>query len=453
MFENPEPEMMEGSVMKRAAEWYPPQPVTKLELAHNAAVQTVSLRSISVMGMLAVAALTFASVPAFSQRTAGGSQTAVGGSHVGGTDSNASGARINSSDAHAMSAEKSSAPESSKNAPAGMPVASDGVQSESLLAGSASVAPAAALPRESGEKEVDAPRRPLAPVYPQKVIIGFPPQNSGELQIPAETLHKGGAVVTGQRNELWAEAPQRGPAAQHAGGPIGSAPVTTGRPVVASRAPVGGVRFAPPPRPMSRAGRPSPLSFLQGPAATSPPRVFGPRRGRPRFFGGFGFFGFGFGSPFFDFGFVPSCNPFWAWPWAFGCESFGYWDGYAAGFYEGYNASFYQPEEQQEMEPPPEKPETYIYVPPTEPSSPEEIEAEKVLVVLYMNNGAVYAVTNYWVGDGKLHYLTSYGGENTINLNDLDLQKTVDVNASRGVEFSLKPAPEHKQPNPPDPQD
>jgi hypothetical protein len=33
----------------------------------------------------------------------------------------------------------------------------------------------------------------------------------------------------------------------------------------------------------------------------------------------------------------------------------------------------------------------------------EEIEAEKVLVVLYMKNWVVYAVTNYWAADGKLH--------------------------------------------------
>jgi hypothetical protein len=62
-------------------------------------------------------------------------------------------------------------------------------------------------------------------------------------------------------------------------------------------------------------------------------------------------------------------------------------------------------------------------------------------------------VTNYWVADGKLHYLTSYGGENTIDLDDLDVQKTVDVNASRSVEFTLKPAPDQKQENPQPPQD
>jgi len=33
----------------------------------------------------------------------------------------------------------------------------------------------------------------------------------------------------------------------------------------------------------------------------------------------------------------------------------------------------------------------------------EEIEAEKVLVVLYVKNGAAYTVTNYCAADGKLH--------------------------------------------------
>ena len=61
-------------------------------------------------------------------------------------------------------------------------------------------------------------------------------------------------------------------------------------------------------------------------------------------------------------------------------------------------------EQQPEIEePPPPEPENYYYVPPPEPSSPEEIEAEKVLVVLHMKNGAVYAATNYWAADGKLH--------------------------------------------------
>ncbi|MGH9726444.1 MAG: hypothetical protein ACRD41_15385, partial [Candidatus Acidiferrales bacterium] len=52
------------------------------------------------------------------------------------------------------------------------------------------------------------------------------------------------------------------------------------------------------------------------------------------------------------------------------------------------------------------------------------------LFVLYMKDGSSYAVSDYWLGGGKLHYVTSYGGENTIDLAQLDVQKTVDVNAA-----------------------
>jgi alkyl sulfatase BDS1-like metallo-beta-lactamase superfamily hydrolase len=40
-----------------------------------------------------------------------------------------------------------------------------------------------------------------------------------------------------------------------------------------------------------------------------------------------------------------------------------------------------------------------------------------------------------------LHYVTSYGGENSIDANQLDLQRTVNENALRGVTFTLRPAP------------
>lgn len=157
---------------------------------------------------------------------------------------------------------------------------------------------------------------------------------------------------------------------------------------------------------------------------------------RRRFRGGFGLGFFGFGLPL-GFGFGPDCNPFWAEPWAFGCDTFGYFDGFGGGLYET--------EPPQSSEEPTEEPETSIFVPPPESSSPEEIQAEKILFVLFMKNGAVYAVTNYWIADGKLHYLTSYGGENTIEMSDLDLQKTVDVNAKRGVDFTLRPRPDQDQ--------
>jgi hypothetical protein len=444
--------------MKRAVESSPPQPVSELQLCRRSVPSAVALRSMSARVMLALGLAALASAPALAQR-GGATQSTAASSHLGAAN-NASGSHLSEgsrigNNAHFTSAANSSAPpESPKRASGETRLTSASVQSESLLAGSTSVAPPAPLHLESAQTETPWPLR-AATVYPQKVVIGFPPA-SPESGIPSGTVHEGRAVVTGQRNEFWVEAPQRGAvphggaAPQHAGAPIRSAPITTARPIHAPPAPIGGVRFSPPIRPSSTIRPRSSFSFLQRPLATSPPRVFGPRRGRPRFFGGLGFFPFGFAFPFFDFGFASDCNPFWAWPWAYGCETFGYWNGYNEGFIAGYNAG---PEEQEmeqqpEVEQPPEELGNYMYVPPREPSSPEEIEAEKVLFVLYMKNGAVYAVTNYWVGDGKLHYLTSYGGENTIDLNDLDVQKTVDVNASRGVEFTLKPAPDQKQQNP-----
>jgi len=46
-----------------------------------------------------------------------------------------------------------------------------------------------------------------------------------------------------------------------------------------------------------------------------------------------------------------------------------------------------------------------------------------------------------WIADGKLHYNVDYSGESTIDINQLDLQRTVDENAKRGVRFTLKPQP------------
>jgi len=160
-----------------------------------------------------------------------------------------------------------------------------------------------------------------------------------------------------------------------------------------------------------------------------------------RYYGGYGFFGAGLP---FAFGFGPGCDPFWAEPWAFGCDTFGYWDGFAGGLAGSYGTQseqgFEQQEEQRQSELQQEEPQP-LFIPPPDESSPEEIQAEKVLYVLYMKNGAVYAVTNYWLADGKLHYMTSYGGENTIEMSDLDLQKTVDVNAKRGINFTLSSKP------------
>lgn len=48
---------------------------------------------------------------------------------------------------------------------------------------------------------------------------------------------------------------------------------------------------------------------------------------------------------------------------------------------------------------------------------------------------------DYWLQEGQFHYTVKYGGENTISMDQVDLQRSVDENAKRGVKFSLKPKP------------
>jgi hypothetical protein len=62
-------------------------------------------------------------------------------------------------------------------------------------------------------------------------------------------------------------------------------------------------------------------------------------------------------------------------------------------------------------------------------------------VVIVLRDGSSYAVSDYWLAGGKLYYITSYGGENSVDLNQLDLERTVNDNATRGIEFTLRPTP------------
>lgn len=427
--------------------------------------------------LIAALALALALIPAraFAQRAgaaSAGTQAGTAAAHVGGSVSPPPVAL-----SHLVSPGRNASAHSSNTATPDVKriqPPSD-AKPDAALSTTAAPAPASSFVYvESTSNDISPRARSLPGTYPRQVTIGFPPRSFGELSLPSTSLLYPGTVVEGQRNELWASTPQRGAVAQHPSAPVhASAPVTAARPVAPSRMPAGGARIAPPVQRLGypRAPRP-PLWFLAHQPASTLPHVFGPVPRGPRF-GGFGFFGTGFGFPFVGFGFFPNCNPFWAYPWAFGCSAFGYWDGgywpgyagyagYTGGFYTGYNATIApseEPQEEEEMQQPAQEPQTYTYIPPPEPSSPEEIQAEKSLVVLYMKNGAVYAVTNYWVADNKLHYLTSYGAENTIDMDELDLQKTVDVNSARGVQFTLKPAPDQKppqppqdQPKPPDPQ-
>ena len=196
-----------------------------------------------------------------------------------------------------------------------------------------------------------------------------------------------------------------------------------------------------------------------------PPHVPGrPFRNRPIFFGpgfgpGFGFGGcfgpffFGCGGGFFGGGFgfgfglgygYGYCDPFW------GCPAGFYGSYYNGGYYGNqiYNQSTDDSSVSSEFNP-------SRYWGPSAP--PEETgggggsaSSSDSEVVLFLKDGTVYAITDYWIADNKLHYVTNYGGENSIPLDQLDMQRTVDTNAKRGINITLRPTPQQQAAPEPD---
>lgn len=78
---------------------------------------------------------------------------------------------------------------------------------------------------------------------------------------------------------------------------------------------------------------------------------------------------------------------------------------------------------------------------------------------LYLKDGTVITVTDYWVVDEQLHFVAIEGArsaEHTIALDDLDVQTTIDVNTRLGFRFVRRNEPmnqylrDHPNENPPD---
>ena len=65
---------------------------------------------------------------------------------------------------------------------------------------------------------------------------------------------------------------------------------------------------------------------------------------------------------------------------------------------------------------------------------------------LFLKDGTILNVTDYWVVDGQLHFkiIEAIGQEpveHSVPFEELDLQKTVDANTARGFKFILRNAP------------
>jgi hypothetical protein len=121
----------------------------------------------------------------------------------------------------------------------------------------------------------------------------------------------------------------------------------------------------------------------------------------PRYsFWGAPLYGFGLGL-----GFSPlwwrGCGPFWGWTWGYNC--------YALPVYIAGGGS-------------------------------------RDLPQLYLKDGSVYNVTDYWLVNNQLHFTTldvsgTKWNEHTIDFDQLDLQKTVEVSDQRGFRFVLRDEP------------
>jgi hypothetical protein len=164
----------------------------------------------------------------------------------------------------------------------------------------------------------------------------------------------------------------------------------------------------------------SPRLTTLGPRFGLRPGVNNLFRVRRRFF---------FGAPFFRFGpgwgfnslWWPNCGPYWGWGYDCAALSF-YGYGYGYGF-ENYVTL-------QPYEVP-----VYVYAP-----------EERELVWLYLKDGTVYSVSDYWFVNGQVHFIAVEEGgatfvERTIPFDDLDVQKTADINTKRGFRVVMRDEP------------
>ncbi len=149
---------------------------------------------------------------------------------------------------------------------------------------------------------------------------------------------------------------------------------------------------------------------------------------------GFGWWpGWGFGWPwlgYWNWG-LNWNTPWWGWP------GYGYY-GYPAGYISAYPSSGSYSDSA-----PPENYSNTDLNSAAEQSSPEAvgIADTTVPILLYMRDGPAYSVRDYWISGGQLHFVLLSGVESAVEMDRLDVQRTVDENAKSGVQFLLKPGP------------
>jgi hypothetical protein len=176
---------------------------------------------------------------------------------------------------------------------------------------------------------------------------------------------------------------------------------------------------------------------------------------------GWGWGGWGFG---WGWGWGGLCGPSWGWGWpGYSLGYYPYWPGYYG--YPGYGVTYGDNGDYSSSNNAPVDNNSGNYnagsvAPdysgsvaepqgsPNDNSDTGNVSASRPTVLLYLKDGTTYAASDYWLQDGMLHYIVNYGGESTLNIDELDLQRTVNENARRGVNFSLHPNPSSVSPQP-----
>jgi hypothetical protein len=75
------------------------------------------------------------------------------------------------------------------------------------------------------------------------------------------------------------------------------------------------------------------------------------------------------------------------------------------------------------------------------PSATPGAPSLAVPVLIYMKNGSVMTVRDYWMIDGELHYIQMNGVQKSVDLEQVDLARSNAENAKSGVKFIFKSEP------------
>jgi len=385
-----------------------------------------SVATVFFVGALTAAVLAFAPSGAFAQHGGVGGHMGggAGGGHFGGGG-------IAGSHAPAPAASHSGAKPAIRSAPVANSRARVATSERPVTTSTGAVT---ARPTLFGAPAASVPGSTFAVhggnAAPNTTVIGFPPSESHGWQ--ASPAHSGPLSFSGQGHEIWQESPSR------SGNSVATtAPSASNRVLFAAHTPAVASRPTPPHK-IFFPGRPTPIIFVPS----------------------FGFFGSGFG-----------CDPFFGWRFdqSFGCNGFGYGLGYGYGGYfgagygysfnPGYDTSYAvgaNPSDSSSDAPSDEYGSYSAASPSLQDSNAALNDGDTGTSVtaapnataapapppttIYMKDGTSYEVMSYWLDAGKLHYITNYGGETSIAMSQLDLQRTVDENAERGGSFTLRPS-------------